>query len=273
MADLRTRDAIAADYQTARDRGDAAAMRRYQNEEACFALLAILERLSVDERSFVHGIALKGGILMAGELHSARSSADIDATTGRGRRVDPDQVVEDLRRAGRGFGLRLEGEPDWTLGGLIVRFRFDSLTDAGTAKLEVSVREDLVFAVRDALLMSRNGVCGPSRSRRSRRSNSWPRNSGRSSSELSRGDLFDLHLYLVDTGWHLDPAELRRAVDAKLSITRHKRWRSDVWRTNLGEIEAAWDTIMAAWVEPERLPPFRGLVTEVARRLRSLGLD
>ena len=29
---------------------------------------------------------------------------------------------------------------------LIVRFRFDSLTDAGTAKLEVSVREDLVFA-------------------------------------------------------------------------------------------------------------------------------
>ena len=148
--------------------------------------------------SFVHGIALKGGVLMAGELHSARSSADIDATTGRGRRVDPDQVVEDLRRAGRGFGLRLEGEPDWTLGGLIVRFRFDSLTDAGTAKLEVSVREDLVFAVRDALLMSRNGVCGPSRSRRSRRSNSWPRNSGRSSSELSRGDLLT-YIYISST--------------------------------------------------------------------------
>jgi hypothetical protein len=56
-------------------------MRRYQNEEARFVLLAILERLAADERSFVHGIALKGGILMAGELHSARSSADMDATT------------------------------------------------------------------------------------------------------------------------------------------------------------------------------------------------
>lgn len=93
MDDQRTRDAIAAHYQTARDRRDAAAMRRYQNEEACFVLLAILERLAADERSFVHGIALKGGILMAGELRSARSSADIDATTGRGKRVDPDQVV------------------------------------------------------------------------------------------------------------------------------------------------------------------------------------
>lgn len=37
------------------------------------------------------------------------------------------------------------------MGGHIVRFRFDSLTDAGSAKLEVSVREDLVFAVRDAV--------------------------------------------------------------------------------------------------------------------------
>lgn len=41
--------------------------------------------------------------------------------------------------------------PGRTPGGLIVHFRFDSLTDAGTAKLEVSVREGLVFAVRDAL--------------------------------------------------------------------------------------------------------------------------
>jgi hypothetical protein len=33
MADQRTSDGIADDYQAARDRGDAAAMRRYQNEE------------------------------------------------------------------------------------------------------------------------------------------------------------------------------------------------------------------------------------------------
>jgi hypothetical protein len=51
MVDPRTRDTIAADYQAARDRGDAGAMRRYQNEEACFALLAILERLAADEAS------------------------------------------------------------------------------------------------------------------------------------------------------------------------------------------------------------------------------
>ena len=273
MADQRTRDAIAADYQAARDRGDAAAMRRYQNEEACFVLLAILERLAVDEASFVHGIALKGGILMAGELRSARSSADIDATTGRGRRVDPDQVVEDLRRAGRAFGLRLEGVPDRTLGGLIVRFRFDSLTDAGTAKLEVSVREDLVFAVRDAFFDVSELGLQPftvpavaevelvAEKLRTLVQRAQPR------------DLFDLHLYLVDSGWHLDPAELRRAVDAKLSITRHKRWRSAMWRANLGEIEAAWETTMAAWVEPERLPPIHRVVAEVARRLRSLRLD
>jgi hypothetical protein len=101
MADARDRQAIAGDYRAARDRSDAAAMRRYQNEEACFALLAIRERLAADDRSFVHEIALKGGILMAGELRSARSSSDIDATTGQGRRIDPDRVVADLRRAGR----------------------------------------------------------------------------------------------------------------------------------------------------------------------------
>ncbi|HUQ78828.1 MAG TPA: hypothetical protein VM427_08185 [Patescibacteria group bacterium] len=92
MADQRTRDAIAADYEAARDRGDAASMRRYQNEEACFVLLAILERLAADEASFVHGIALKGGILMAGELHSARSSRTYvgrDAASGSGLTANP----------------------------------------------------------------------------------------------------------------------------------------------------------------------------------------
>ncbi len=273
MAEERTRDAIADDYQAARDRGDATAMRRCQNEEACLVLLAILERLAADEQSFVHDIALKGGILMAGELHSPRSSADIDATSGRGRRVDPDQVVENLRRAGRAVGLRLEGEPDRTLGGLVVRFRFDSLTDAGTAKLEVSVREDLMFAVRDAFFdVSELGLqpfSVPAVAKvelvaeklRTLVQRAQPR------------DLFDLHLYLTESGWHLDPRDLRRAVDAKLAITRHRRWRSGLWRANLGEIETAWETTMAAWVEPERLPPIGRVVAEVARRLRSLNLD
>lgn len=273
MADARNRQAIANDYREARDRSDVAAMRRYQNEEACFVLLAILERLAADDRSFVHEIALKGGILMAGELRSARSSADIDATTGQGRRIDADRVVADLRRAGREFGVRLDADPDRTLGGLIVHFRFDSLTDAGSAKLEVSVREDLVFAVRDAFFDVSDLGLQPftvpalaqvelvAEKLRSLVQRAQPR------------DLFDLHLYLAESGWHLDPAELRQGVDAKLAITRHKRWRPDLWRMNLGEIEAAWETTMAAWVEPERLPPFDRVVAEVARRLRSLRLD
>jgi hypothetical protein len=273
MAEPRTREAIASDYQAARGRGDPAAMRRHQNEEACHVLLAILERLATNEASFVHGIALKGGILMAGELRSARSSADIDATTGRGRRVDPDKVVEDLRRAGRGFALRLAGEPDRTLGGLIVQFRFDSLTDSGTAKLEVSVREDLVFAVRDAFFDVSGLGLQPftvpavaevelvAEKLRTLVQRAQPR------------DLFDLHLYLVDSGWLINPADLRHGVDAKLAITRHKRWRPGLWRLNLGAIEATWESTMAAWIDPERLPAFDQAVAQVAQRLRSLRLD
>lgn len=68
MAEREPRESIALKYQEARDRGDAAAMRRHQNEEACLVLLTILERLAQDDGSFVHGVALKGGILMAGEF-------------------------------------------------------------------------------------------------------------------------------------------------------------------------------------------------------------
>ncbi len=273
MAEQRDRQAIASDYRSARDRSDAAAMRRYQNEEACFVLLAILERLAADEASFVHSIALKGGILMAGELRSARSSADIDVTTGHGRRIDPDRVVADLRRAGRGFGVRFEGEPDRTPGGLIVHFRFDSLTDAGSAKLEVSVREDLVFAVRDAFFDLSDLGLQPftvpavamvelvAEKLRALVQRAQPR------------DLFDLHLYLVDSGWHLEPGELRQAVGAKLALTRHKHWRAGLWRSNLEEVQSAWETTMTAWVEPSRLPPFDDVVRAVASRLRSLRLD
>lgn len=273
MADARNRQAIANDYREARDRSDAPAMRRYQNEEACFVLLAILERLAADDRSFVHDIALKGGILMAGELRSARSSADIDATTGKGQRIDPVRVVADLRRAGREFGVRLDGEPDRTLGGLIVHFRFDSLTDAGSAKLEVSVREDLVFAVRDAFFDISDLGLQPftvpavaqvelvAEKIRALVQRSQPR------------DLFDLHLYLTESGWHLEPAELRQAVDAKLALTRHKHWRSGLWRSNLDDIRAAWASTMSAWVEPSRLPAIDEVIDAVAQKVRSLRLD
>ena len=236
MAERRTREAIAADYQAARQAGDATRMRRFQNEESCLVLLAILERLAAEPSSFIHLVALKGGILIAGELHSPRSSADIDATSGHQRRSDPDQVIADLRRAGRQFNVRLDREAEGTPGGLIIHFRFDSLTDGGTAKLEVGVREDLVFPVRDAHFdISELGIAPFSvpavaqvelvaEKLRALIQRAQPR------------DLFDLHLYLLESGWHLDSADLRRAVDAKLHITRHNRWQPGLWRMNVDAI-------------------------------------
>lgn len=101
----------------------------------------------------------------------------------------------------------------------------------------MSVREDLVFAVRDALFdVSELGIAPFSvpavaevelvaEKLRTLVQRAQPR------------DLFDLRLYLVESGWHLDPADLRRAVDAKLALTRHRRWRSGLWRLNLEAIE------------------------------------
>jgi len=273
MAEPRTRRAIAEDYQAARSAGEAVAMRRFQNEEACLVLLAVLGRLAADPSSFVHDVALKGGILMAGELRSPRVSADIDATSGRHRRIEPDRIVEELRHAGREFSLRQDGEVDRTPGGMIVHVRFDSLTDAGSARLEVSVREDLVFAVRDALFDVTELGIAPftipalaevelvAEKLRALAQRAQPR------------DLFDLRLCLVESGWHLDPADLRTAADAKLSITRHKRWRPGLWRAHLAEIETTYESTMASWIDPALLPPFDALVRDIARRLGELRLD
>lgn len=86
MADHRTRDAIAADYQAARDRGDAAAMRRYQNEEACFVLLAILERQDRRPTSTRRPGAVGGSTL----TKSSKTYAGQDAPSGSGSRASPD---------------------------------------------------------------------------------------------------------------------------------------------------------------------------------------
>ena len=59
MAEQRTREAIATDYQAARGRGDAAAMRRYQNEEACFVLLALSNLLVVIDRLVLPDVSLR----------------------------------------------------------------------------------------------------------------------------------------------------------------------------------------------------------------------
>ncbi len=273
MAELRTREAIAVEYQAARRVHDGPAMGRFQNEEACLVLLIVLARVAGDPTSFIHQIAIKGGILMVGELGSPRMSADIDATAGFQKRIDSASVIRQLRAAGREFNLRSVGAPERTTGGEVIPLRFDSLTDGGTARIEVSVREDLVFPVRDAVFdVSRLGLTAfsvPALAKvelvaekvRALVQRAQPR------------DLFDLRLYLVDSGWHLDPRELRLAVDAKLEITRHKRWKAEFWRSHLAEIEQLWTTTLESWVPPDRLPTFDEAVADVARRLRELGLD
>ena len=272
MADRRDRDKIAADYHAARDAGDAAAMARFQNEEACLVLLTLLERLAADDTSFIHDVAVKGGILMAGELRSPRASADIDVTSGRQRRIDADRVVRDVRDAGREFNVRADGPPQRTRGGETVGLRFDSVTDGGNAKIEVSVREDLVFAVRDAIFDVSDLGIAPfivpalaevelvAEKLRTLVQRAQPR------------DLFDLWLYLTVSGWHLEPRDLARAVEAKLEQTRHRRWRGALWRAHLDEIEAIWEETLVTWMPPETIPVFATVVCEVERRLRELRL-
>ena len=81
-----------------------------------------------------------------------------------------------------------------------------------------------------------------------------------------------MRLYLVDSGWYLKPADLRKAVDAKLALTRHKRWRAGLWRKNLDDIKMRWQSLVA-WINPHELPPFEMVLREVETRLRGLGLD
>ena len=150
MAGRRSLDEIELDFREARQHNDGAAIARLRNEEACVVLLTLLGRLAADGSSFIHEVALKGGILMAGELGSPRASADIDATTGQMKRMDDERIVEDLRAVGRDLGVRQRDATTRTPGGSIIPLSFEPRTDRGMAKLEVSVREDLVFAVRDA---------------------------------------------------------------------------------------------------------------------------
>lgn len=273
MAGRRSLDEIERDFREARQRNDGATLARLRNEEACVVLLTILGRLAVDESTFIHEVALKGGILMAGELRSPRASADIDATTGQMRRIDDQRIVEELRAVGRDLGVRQRDATTRTPGGSIIHLSFESRTDRGIAKLEVSVREDLVFAVRDAFFdvgdIGLNAFSLPALAEveivgekiRTLVQRAQPR------------DLFDLRLQLTDAGWHLDPADLRRAVDAKLSITKHKRWKAGLWRNHLDEIENSWTAVLVEWIEPERIPDFNETVEVVAKRMRELGLD
>jgi predicted nucleotidyltransferase component of viral defense system len=272
MDELRTRDLIAAEYRIARAERDGAAMARCRNEETCLVLLGVLERLAADPDSFAHRVALKGGILMAGELLSPRVSSDIDTTSGMMKRIDPGRITVDICRAGGQYGLQPSDEPRRTPGGAIIPFCFDSLTGAGDAKIEVSVREDLVFPVRDALLCP-SGLGIPAFSLPAVAKAELVAEKIRALVQRAQPrDLFDLRYYLVESGWHLDPHDLRTAVDAKLAITRTRKWRDELWRRHLAEIEPLYEATLLEWVRPERLPAFEDAVADVARRLRALRL-
>lgn len=189
------------------------------------------------------------------------------------QRLEADQLIADLRRAGRAFNVRPEREPQRTSCGLIVHFRFDSLTDAGTAKLEVSVRENLVFAVRDAYFdVSALGLT-PFEVHAVAQVELVAEKVRTVVQRAQPRDLFDLRFYLVESGWHLDAGELREAIDAKLALTRYRRWRSGLWRNNIEAIEEAWEESLVSWIDPHRLPPFNTVLDDVARGLRELQLD
>ena len=272
MADGQARNRIEAAFRDAREQNDRAAIARLRNEEACLVLLTLLSRLAADETTFLHDVALKGGILMAGELRSPRVSADIDATSGRMRRIDPDRMADELRAVGRDFGIRQRAQPTRTPGGTIVHLPFESLTDGGTAKLEVSVREDLVFAVRDAFIdvahLGLDTFTVPALAEVEIVAEKIRALVQRAQTR----DLFDLRFQLVDAGWHLDPRDLRTAVDAKLAITRYKRWKPGLWRDHLAVIEPLWASTLLEWVEPDRIPDFDDTVALVENRMRELHL-
>jgi hypothetical protein len=181
----RTIDDIVDDYQRARRDGDHRGMRRHQREETCVVLLTTLGFLAADMASFVHGMSLKGGMLMRGELGSPRTSADIDFSTGHQRRPDADAIGADLRRAGRAFDLRLDESPETTSGGFVIDFTFASRCDGGRAKLEVSVREDLVC--QSGTRRSCPSVSPSPRSRhpRSTSPRDWPKSSERCANDRS----------------------------------------------------------------------------------------
>jgi predicted nucleotidyltransferase component of viral defense system len=86
-------------------------------------------------------------------------------------------------------------------------------------------------------------------------------------------DRFDLRFYLIESGWHLDAQDLRKAIDAKLALTRYRHWRSGLWRNNVDAIKDAWEGSLISWIDPQRLPPFNVVLGDVARRLRELQLD
>lgn len=270
MADaIRTLDDIARDYRAVQGRQDGAAQERLRNEEACHVLLGLLRALVADESSFIHRVAVKGGILMAGELRSPRASADIDLTAGRMRPVDPTTVVDDVSRVGQPWSFRPNGIEERS-GNTTVSFTFGTRTNSGPVKVEISAREDPVFELRDALFnLGDMGIEPFSVSALSEVELVAEKLRALSQRGQPR-DLFDLHLHLVDAGWYLDPGSLRQAADVKFSQTRHRRWRWESWQLHLAEIEERWEGVLFAWVAPERVPPFSRALDDVRARLRQL---
>ena len=62
-------------------------------------------------------------------------------------------------------------------------------------------------------------------------------------------------------------------MDAKLPITKYRKWKAGLWRNHLSAIETNWRAVLEEWIEPDWIPDFDETVEVVARRMRELGLD
>lgn len=268
----RTLDEIFDEFRAAGAAGDEAATKRLLAEEAALVLLGVLAALEGDPTSFVHAVALKGGLLMLGEFQSPRFSADLDFTHSKSRKTVSRGSVEDsLRRAGSTYGLRLASSTQ-TRYGLGVSFTFVSrcLGRPTPAKLEISYREDLVFPVRDAIVDgSRFGI--PPFSVPAVDPHELVAEKIRCLAQRAQPrDLFDTWYYLENLP-ALAGRDLRQALDTKFQVTASGRYRTDAWRGNLSSIESQWGNLEES-TPVALIPSFAEAVEVVERRLRHLGI-
>jgi len=268
-------DQLVADYRVASQASDTGAMRRLETQEASVVLISMLAALSEDPSSFVHRVALKGGVLMLAELGSPRFSTDLDFTYAKhgDAAVDPADIADDLRRAGASFGLRVQAASRSRFGVLIeATYVSRCLGRAVPTKAEISLRENLVFGLREAYVDGEPyGLTAFSvpaldyhdlvaEKLRALSQRAQPR------------DLYDLWFYLCQAKLPLVGPRFEQAVQAKFTITGQKRYSREPWRKHLDAVRAQWNSTLSMALG-ESVPDFDACVTQVGRALKVLGVD
>lgn len=269
---VRTADTIASEYRQAlRDDANDAA-RHLLQEEAALVLLDILGHLSDDRSSFVHEVALKGGALMLGELGSPRFSSDLDFTRGyRASGVDPDSMTDEIERCGRAYAFRvIDVQRNRYSVVLMLTYQSRCTGSRQPSKVEVSLREDPVAAVRQAEIDPTRWGLAPfsvnaldphdlvAEKLRTLYQRAQPR------------DLYDTWFYLHKSGFHLDPLTLRLALDAKFKVTRIGKYRDGAWCEHLDEIAGVWDVTLSAVLDRSDILVMDDAVNAIASRLAAL---